>query len=301
MQAMGDVDGHDGHDGHIGASGASLGGPDTHIRKISRSKSPNSRSHAHAPRQSPMTGSYHSSPTPEDAPATDTTGGGVGAGFSSGGGAAAAALAARMHADRIDVVSDSRSGLGGLGHVVSAALGRPYRQGSTGTAISAASVSSVSVPPPRFSKRVAKMPVHSEYQHGEYHSYNGSSKQSTGLPQKYTHDVRDDRGHDRRSSGRQSRQTPHHRVGVSGVGRGYGHGFAIVTWKEWKTMSKNRFMCRGRLMCGTDVHFFLFTNVLLVGPSVLYCIFVFSCCVCVTCVPDSALWFISWVVSRLLG
>ena len=59
-----------------------------------------------------------------------------------------------------------------------------------------------------------------------------------------------------------------------------GAGHRIVTWKQWKSMSKNKFCCNGRIMIGIDFYYFLFTNLLQIIPTILYFIFVSKYLLC---------------------
>ena len=44
----------------------------------------------------------------------------------------------------------------------------------------------------------------------------------------------------------------------------------VVSWQVWKSMSKSKFCCNGRIMVGVDVPFFMLTNILLLSVSVVY-------------------------------
>lgn len=49
-----------------------------------------------------------------------------------------------------------------------------------------------------------------------------------------------------------------------------GAGHRIVTWQQWKQMSRNTFCCDGRVMVGADFSYFLITNFFLLVPTILY-------------------------------
>ena len=49
-----------------------------------------------------------------------------------------------------------------------------------------------------------------------------------------------------------------------------GAGHQIVTWQEWKRISRNKFCFNGSVMIGVDSHIFIVTNIMLVIPSLLY-------------------------------
>ncbi|ETO14564.1 hypothetical protein RFI_22804 [Reticulomyxa filosa] len=52
--------------------------------------------------------------------------------------------------------------------------------------------------------------------------------------------------------------------------------FPTVTQETWSRMSKNTFICDGRLMVGTDVSYFAITNALIFVIGLLYFGFMFS-------------------------
>ena len=53
-----------------------------------------------------------------------------------------------------------------------------------------------------------------------------------------------------------------------------GAGHRIVSWRQWKKMSRNKFCCNGRLMIGVDWYYFIFTNFLHFVPGIIFFIIV---------------------------
>ena len=53
-----------------------------------------------------------------------------------------------------------------------------------------------------------------------------------------------------------------------------GKGYKMVSWRDWKKQSRNKFCCGGEIMFGSDFRYFIGTNILIWTPSILEWIYI---------------------------